>query len=96
MESSGPAPDVHACSIPRSRHWIHHPLCAAVSGSASSDRRGHAFRRRGRDLRARGRAAVAAMALGTETIAAVDMIVGPGNAYVAEAKRRQVFRRAAT
>ncbi len=30
--------------------------------------------------------AVAAMALGTETIAAVDMIVGPGNAYVAEAK----------
>src|SRR5437016_9455763 len=31
--------------------------------------------------------AVAAMALGTETIAAVDMIVGPGNAYVAEAKR---------
>ncbi len=32
--------------------------------------------------------AVAAMALGTETISAVDMIVGPGNAYVAEAKRR--------
>jgi sulfopropanediol 3-dehydrogenase len=31
--------------------------------------------------------AVAAMALGTESIAAVDMIVGPGNAYVAEAKR---------
>src|SRR3979409_1667396 len=30
--------------------------------------------------------AVAAMALGTETISAVDMIVGPGNAYVAEAK----------
>jgi sulfopropanediol 3-dehydrogenase len=32
--------------------------------------------------------AVAAMALGTETIEPVDMIVGPGNAYVAEAKRR--------
>jgi sulfopropanediol 3-dehydrogenase len=32
--------------------------------------------------------AVAAMALGTETIDAVDMIVGPGNAYVAEAKRQ--------
>ena len=31
--------------------------------------------------------AVAAMALGTETIAPVDMLVGPGNAYVAEAKR---------
>ena len=32
------------------------------------------------------------MALGTETIAAVDMLVGPGNAYVAEAKR-QLFGR---
>jgi sulfopropanediol 3-dehydrogenase len=36
--------------------------------------------------------AVAAMALGTQTIPAVDMIVGPGNAYVAEAKR-QLFGR---
>src|SRR5690348_16327613 len=36
--------------------------------------------------------AVAAMALGTETIRAVDMIVGPGNAFVAEAKR-QLFGR---
>jgi len=36
--------------------------------------------------------AVAAMALGTETIRGVDMIVGPGNAYVAEAKR-QLFGR---
>ncbi len=32
--------------------------------------------------------AVAAMALGTDTIAPVDMLVGPGNAYVAEAKRQ--------
>ena len=32
--------------------------------------------------------AIAAMALGTETIGAVDMLVGPGNAYVAEAKRQ--------
>lgn len=36
--------------------------------------------------------AVAAMALGTGSIPAVDMIVGPGNAYVAEAKR-QLFGR---
>jgi len=36
--------------------------------------------------------AVGAMALGTETIKSVDMIVGPGNAYVAEAKR-QLFGR---
>lgn len=32
--------------------------------------------------------ALAAMALGTETIAPVDMLIGPGNAYVAEAKRQ--------
>ncbi len=36
--------------------------------------------------------AVAAMALGTETIEPADMLVGPGNAYVAEAKR-QLFGR---
>jgi sulfopropanediol 3-dehydrogenase len=36
--------------------------------------------------------AVGAMALGTESIAAVDMLVGPGNAFVAEAKR-QLFGR---
>jgi sulfopropanediol 3-dehydrogenase len=32
--------------------------------------------------------AIAAMALGTASIGKVDMIVGPGNAYVAEAKRQ--------
>ena len=35
-----------------------------------------------------GPAAVAALALGTKTIPKVDMIVGPGNAYVTEAKRQ--------
>ncbi len=35
-----------------------------------------------------GAQAVAALAYGTQTIAQVDKIVGPGNAYVAEAKRR--------
>ena len=43
-------------------------------------------------FRVGGAQAVAAMAWGTESIAAVDRIVGPGNAYVAEAKR-QVFGR---
>jgi histidinol dehydrogenase len=37
-----------------------------------------------------GAQAVAALAFGTDSIARVDKIVGPGNAYVAEAKR-QVF-----
>ncbi len=32
--------------------------------------------------------AIGAMALGTESIAPVDFLVGPGNAYVAEAKRQ--------
>ena len=36
--------------------------------------------------------AIAAMALGTGSIGACDMVVGPGNAYVAEAKR-QLFGR---
>jgi sulfopropanediol 3-dehydrogenase len=36
--------------------------------------------------------AVAAMAIGTASIKGVDMLVGPGNAYVAEAKR-QLFGR---
>ncbi|HUY63816.1 MAG TPA: histidinol dehydrogenase [Acidimicrobiales bacterium] len=35
-----------------------------------------------------GAQAVAAMAFGTETMAAVDVIAGPGNRYVAEAKRQ--------
>jgi histidinol dehydrogenase len=37
-----------------------------------------------------GAQAIAAMAFGTKTVPKVDKIVGPGNAYVAEAKR-QVF-----
>ncbi len=35
-----------------------------------------------------GMQAVGAMAIGTETIKPVDMLVGPGNAFVAEAKRQ--------
>jgi len=41
-------------------------------------------------IRMGGAHAVAALAYGTKTISPVDKIVGPGNAYVAEAKR-QVF-----
>ena len=35
-----------------------------------------------------GMQGIGALALGTETIKSVDMLVGPGNAYVAEAKRQ--------
>lgn len=47
-----------------------------------------------RVFRTGGAQAVAALAYGTETIPKVDKIVGPGNAYVAEAKR-QVFGKVA-
>ncbi len=47
-----------------------------------------------RIFRAGGAQAIAALAYGTETVPKVDKIVGPGNAYVAEAKR-QVFGRVA-
>ena len=43
-----------------------------------------------RIIKAGGAQAVAALAYGTETVPRVDKIVGPGNAYVAEAKK-QVF-----
>ena len=57
-----------------------HPLVAAA-----------ALRGRIDEIYALGGAhAIAALAYGSETIPAVDKIVGPGNAYVAEAKR-QVF-----
>jgi histidinol dehydrogenase len=46
----------------------------------------------GRIVRVGGAQAVGALAFGTETVPAVDKIVGPGNAYVAAAKRR-VFGR---
>ncbi|MFY9487290.1 MAG: histidinol dehydrogenase [Solirubrobacterales bacterium] len=39
-----------------------------------------------------GAQAIAALAYGTETIAPVDVIVGPGNSYVQEAKRQLVGR----
>ena len=39
-----------------------------------------------------GAQAIGAMAIGTESIAPVDMVVGPGNVFVAEAKR-QLFGR---
>ena len=47
-----------------------------------------------RVFRCGGAQAVAALAYGTEQVPRVDKIVGPGNAYVAEAKR-QVFGRVA-
>ncbi len=47
-----------------------------------------------RVFKAGGAQAIAALAFGTETVPKADKIVGPGNAFVAEAKR-QVFGRVA-
>ncbi|STY60182.1 Histidinol dehydrogenase [Mannheimia haemolytica] len=44
----------------------------------------------GNDLRSWGAQAIIAMANGTQTVAKVDKIFGPGNAFVTEAKRQVV------
>ncbi len=69
-------------------------MCVPAPGGALNPLVLAAARRAGVDevWRVGGAQAVAALAWGTESIAPVDRIVGPGNAYVAEAKR-QVFGR---
>ena len=56
----------------------HNPLVLAAAAVAGVDR----------IFTIGGAQAVGALAYGTQTIPAVDKIVGPGNAYVASAKRR--------
>ncbi len=69
-------------------------MCVPTPGGALNPLVLAAARRAGvtEVYRVGGAQAVAALAYGTATIAPVDRIVGPGNAYVAEAKR-QVFGR---
>ena len=69
-------------------------MCVPTPGGAANPLVLAAARRAGVDevWRVGGAQAIAALAWGTESIAPVDRIVGPGNAYVAEAKR-QVFGR---
>lgn len=57
---------------------VHNPLVFAAAWVAGVDR----------VFTIGGAQAVGALAYGTQTIPAVDKIVGPGNAYVASAKRR--------
>ena len=72
------------------RRAAHHRLRAAVSGQARTRRSSPPciWQAPTRSIVLGGVQAVGAMALGTETIAPVDMLVGPGNAFVAEAKRQ--------
>jgi histidinol dehydrogenase len=69
--------EVVVCSPPGPDGEIHPAVLAAchLAGASAVYRMG-------------GAQAVAALAYGTETIPAVDMIVGPGNLYVQEAKRQ--------
>ena len=59
-----------------------HPLVLALAGELGIDE----------VYRLGGALAVAAAAFGSETVRPVDMVVGPGNAFVAEAKRQVVGR----
>ena len=68
---------VALCTPPRSDGTVHDAILAAAQ-LAEVDV----------VYRVGGVQAIAALAYGTETIAAVDVIVGPGSAYTAEAKRQ--------
>jgi histidinol dehydrogenase len=69
--------DVAVCAPPGADGELHPAILAAcaLTGAARVYRMG-------------GAQAVAALAYGTETVARVDVIVGPGNLYVQEAKRQ--------
>ena len=69
--------EVVACSPPRGGLGIHPPVLHSIATSGAD-----AIFALG------GVQALAAMAFGIEGMAPVDMIVGPGNAFVAEAKRQ--------
>lgn len=72
-------PEVILCSVPQKDGNIHAPMLVAARESGII-----------KVFKASGAQAVAAMAYGTQTIPQVDKIAGPGNQFVAEAKR-QVF-----
>lgn len=69
--------EVAVCSPPQSRGELDPAILGACSLAGAS-----AVYRMG------GAHAIAALAYGTESIAPVDVIVGPGNVYVQEAKRQ--------
>jgi histidinol dehydrogenase len=69
--------EIVVCSPPAADGELHPAVLAAchLIGASAVYRMG-------------GAQAIAALALGTETVAPVDVIVGPGNLYVQEAKRQ--------
>jgi len=69
--------EIIVCTPP-SRNGSVHPVVRYAAARAGATR----------VIKAGGAQAIAAMAYGTRSVPAVDRIVGPGNAYVTEAKRQ--------
>lgn len=74
-------PEVVVCAPPRADGDAHPVILAACALCQASE-----------VYRMGGAQAVAALALGTETIAAAEVIAGPGSVYVQEAKRQLAHR----
>lgn len=70
-------PEICACTPPAPDGTVNPHILAALSIAGVSE-----------IYKVGGAQAIAAMALGTETVRPVDKLFGPGNAYVIEAKRR--------
>jgi histidinol dehydrogenase len=70
-------PEIVLCTPARSDGTIHPAVLYAAKASGANY-----------VVKTGGAQAIAAMAYGTETVPQVDRIVGPGNAYVTEAKRQ--------
>ena len=70
-------PEIVLCTPPRADGTIHPAVLYAAKRAGATY-----------VAKTGGAQAIAAMAYGTETIPQVDRIVGPGNAYVTEAKRQ--------
>ncbi len=69
---------ISACCPPSKQHGMIHPVVLVAADIAGAD---HIYC-------VGGAQAVAAMAYGTETVEKVDLIAGPGNKFVTEAKRQ--------
>ena len=80
------------CAVPARIAGVEEIVVATTPAAASRDELHYVCNRLGiREIyQSGGAAGIAALALGTETLARVDKIVGPGNSYVTAAKARLV------
>jgi histidinol dehydrogenase len=69
--------EIVVCTPPRSNGTIHPEVLYAARVAGAT-----------RVVKSGGAQAIAALAFGTDSVPAVDVVVGPGNAYVTEAKRQ--------